>query len=270
MTEAEYRAHPNLNASAACHLIPPSTPAHFQAALAEDREETVDQRMGTMIHAYLLQGVEPQYVLRPETTSDGSPWHGGKKECKAWKAEQEAAGRIILNGKEELRQVRMIQSLKNHRMFQFMLGLCKEREAALLGIYRDTPIKGLLDAWGYDSNGVPFILDLKKTRCSHPESFGKTCIDFDYYFKASWYQALLADHLGIDEAPAFYWVAVEDSAAAPVTVIQQTPTEAAIGESQMRAAVDLFAECSRTNKWPSYSDGILPAITPEWAVRKYL
>jgi hypothetical protein len=263
MTAEQYRSAPGVNFSSLRHIL--RSPYFYQRALASECEETIDMRLGTMVHGYWLEGKSPQYVVKPEGMSFAS------KEGKAWKAAQTLP---ILTQEEAARESRMCTALSGDPVAVRSLAKCPQRERCIFFQYRGVDCKARLDACG-SIDGRWTILDLKKTMDARPAAWGKTAIDRDYCFQAAFYRAALAFAEGLDYAPDFYWQVIEDSDAPtvvhypliPVRSGVQDETGARIGQSRMDAAFNLLIECQQSGKWPGYGSYLEP-IWPAWAERQ--
>jgi PDDEXK-like uncharacterized protein DUF3799 len=86
-------------------------------------EETAYFRLGSAAHHLLLgeDDFRNQYIERPAKLRDSETgklmdWHGNRKDCKAWLAEQHAAGKIVVTH-QELETIRdMAASLARHAL----------------------------------------------------------------------------------------------------------------------------------------------------------
>lgn len=262
MDDATYRAHPALNYSIAKWLL--ESPWHFQKALTEEVEETLDMQLGTMLHETFLLNKVPEYVMRPEANEEGDPWQGNKKWCRAWKKERKDAGVIVFDDKAETRQVRMAESLRNNRTFQHMLEHAVAKEHAIIGEYRGVQIKGKLDLWGRDKSGVVYLADLKKCRSASPRGFANRRADGRLSLQAEWYSTLLSMELGLEQPPVFAWIAIEDSFAAPVETYLHGPESQRIGREQLDRVIDLYKRHTDSGEWPSYTLGLTDVQTFPW------
>lgn len=274
MTAEEYRAAPGVNFSSIKHIL--RSPHFYKKSLLSDCEESVDMRLGTMVHYYWLEGKVPQYVTRPEgypdgaTDGDGNPkkFNANAKVCKAWIAAQTLP---ILTQEEAAREGGMCNALATDAFAVHALSQCPQRERSIFFTYRGVACKARLDACGL-VDGRWTILDLKKTLDARPAAWGKTAIDRDYCFQAAFYRAALASAEGLDYAPDFYWKVVEDSDAPTVVHYPLTPirsgvldeTGARIGQARMDAAFDRLIECQQSGEWPGYGSYLNP-IWPAWA-----
>lgn len=255
MTEETYRAHPAVNFSTLKHIL--RSPAHYRAALTYEKDETIDMRLGTMVHGYWLERKVPEYVIKPEGMSFAT------KEGKAWRAEQTLP---ILTEEEAKRECGMVKSLSSDPVAVRALSQCPLRELSIFFSYRGVECKAKLDACG-KVDGKWTILDLKKCTDARPHAWGKIAIDRDYCFQAAFYRTALATVECLDYAPDFFWQTVEDSDAPSVVHYPLTETGERIGQERMDAAFDLLLKCRETDTWPSYGSYLEP-IWPSWALKQ--
>ena len=247
MTHDEYRANPALNYSSLKNIL--VSPRNYMRLLGESFEETIDMRLGTNVHSFILEGKMPEYVVRPEfTPGTDEKWHGAKAACKQWLAAQTLP---VLTVEEEERQMRMVKALSEDKLTQKLLNLCPEREVPIFVEFMGLPFKCRLDAFKRD--GKPLILDLKKAVSADPRVFRrKTIYDFNYDFQARLYQNLVALKFELEEPPDFAWIVQEDSKAAHVQVFGMSEEIAASGDAKIDKAVNAYKECLEKGEWPGY------------------
>lgn len=259
----DYKYIEGVNFSTLKHIL--QSPAHYQAALTSEREETIDMRLGTMVHGWFLEDRVPSYIVRPEEIG-GKPWHGNRIECKAWKAEQEAAGVIVMSPDDSLREIRMCESLNGSEVARQVLAYCPNRESVVTAQFMGVNIKAKLDAWGRDDTGRLVIVDLKKTIDGSPAGFGKKALGLDYDMQAEIYKAALSLSLAEECEPLFVWLTVEDSDASPVTAYPQPIEAIATGRAKLEKAITLLKGCRESNLWPAYASGSFGRLEwPRWA-----
>lgn len=282
MTTDEYRVAPGVNFSTLKFLVPPSKPAHYQAALTAETEPTMDMEMGTLIHAAVLEGKEPAHVVRPSTypapathervkkgeikAGDSIPWSGNAGVCKAWMKEQKDAGRVVLTEDADLRQITMTRHLLAHPLFASALQCSVATEEPIFATYRGVECKCLLDLRVMLRTPVRrmCIIDLKKAVSGSPEGFGKIVHNRHYDLQMALYCVLLGLKLGLEEPPLWYWAVVEDSAAAPVTMYNADAWLES-GQRKLDAAITLLLECRESGVWPAYGETVQELPRPAWA-----
>jgi hypothetical protein len=263
MTIEEYRAHPALNFSAA-KILATMTPAHFREYVdGGGIEETVAMRMGTAVHD-MLQGLPIRGVIKPAHLP-GDPsdtWHGAKKWCKAWIAEQTEP---VFSADEYAATMGMRNALEGHSLFSTVMGLCPDREQPVFAEYRGVQLKALLDMSGLDTQGNRFIADLKTTDNASAKKWARKMVDMLYHMQAAWYSNVAALAEGLTERPNFLFGVVESKPPHPVA-IYSLPEEAwSNGQAMMDLAVDRYRECCESGIWAGYPEEIQCLEWPKWA-----
>jgi hypothetical protein len=125
--------------------------------------------------------------------------------------------------------------------------------------------KGMLDLVDWSTGR---ILDLKKTENAHPDAIARHVDDWGYAIQQAAYvrgveavRPQLAGRVAKGFSFAFYELD-------PVLVTQRwlDGTYRQIGETRWRRAVNTWARCLRTGKWPGYPPG--PVAPPGWVMAR--
>jgi hypothetical protein len=245
MTTEQYRAHPALNFSLAKTLL--DSPAHFKAAQDEERQETDAMRIGTLVHAMVLEGkdLRDMYALKPQGMSFAT------KEGKAWRDEQTLP--ILKEGDSEA-IARAAQAVAANHDAARILKACQHRETPLIGSIMGVPCKALLDCHGTDGEEW-VICDLKTTIDASPKGFAWAVIKSHYDLQMAWYRALLCNVEGISEPPCWLWLAVEKKAPFVNAVYQSDEWEES-GNDKLVKVLDLYKRCTESGEWPMPHRGI--------------
>ena len=146
-------------------------------------------------------------------------------------------------------------------------GIFAAGTAELSGYWRDEPTDVKLKFrpdFMTTVGGVPWCVDLKSTVSAKPDDFARSIAKFSYHAQAAWYLRGLKEGYGIDAR--FIFVAVEKTAPYPVSVIELDYEAIIEGDRLNREAIDLYAECVKTNTWPAYGDDIVLLNLPAWAL----
>ena len=255
MNLKEYRAHDAVNFSTLKSIL--KSPAHYQAALAEDRKETPAMLMGTLAHSMILEG----HSLREIAAIKPAFMSLATKEGKAWKSE---FGHLpIVSTDDALSLEGMAESVRSNPHAAAMLAGCQHRETPIRATIRNVECKGLIDAAGTD--GVDWvILDLKTTDDASPEAFARKVANYHYDMQAALYKQLLATHHQIETEPTFYWLVVEKTA--PYTcAVYDSSDWITSGEDKLERALETLKDCRKSNLWPKPFGGINLLIRPSWA-----
>jgi exodeoxyribonuclease VIII len=262
----EYHDHPALNFSRAKLLL--LSPWHYKKAEeAPPRDETIDMRLGQLVHGYVLENRMPTYVVRPEFNAEGDAWHGNKKWCKEWKRKCENADILMLSPKESQREIRMCNEIAASEDARKYLMAAPAREVSIFTNFNGLSVKARLDAVCIDQQN-PAVLDLKKTRDASPRGWGKALAENRYLLQAEWYRRVLQIALGSPYPPAWRWLVVEDSDAAPVQIYKHSEAQLEIGAALIRRVLQRYRDCMASGIWPAYGTGELQAITPHWAIEE--
>ena len=112
------------------------------------------------------------------------------------------------------------------------------------------------------------VADYKTARSAEPEQFVKSAADHGYHQQAAWNLDLISA-LELGEEPVFVFVVQEKTAPYLVSVVQLDATALRIGRHLNRRAIDVYAECVRTDVWPGYANDVALVPLPAWYERRY-
>lgn len=113
--------------------------------------------IGSMVHQFILGG-DDQYVI--------SPYDNYRtKESQQWKAEQIAAGKIILTETEHAMIGQIVENIKNHPYSkEYIFGKGVQHEVEMDATLAGVPVRGKADALKVNKqNDYITVLDLKTT-----------------------------------------------------------------------------------------------------------
>lgn len=269
MPAAIYHAqHDWLSWSRMKNLVPPSTPAHFKAALAAGEERKRHFDLGKVVHALTLgdgdEFVVVQALNKAKESYDAASYD--LVSAQRHRDEIYAAGKVpILRHELEAAQ-KMADAVKAHPIANLVLGDGRP-EVSLFWIDPETGVKcrARLDWLPNKHEGRRLIVpDLKSAATAAPTEFAKAAANFGYYGQATHYLDGVRT-LGLDDDPAFLFVAVEKAAPYLVSVGQFANTD---DLRLARRTVDhcrrLYAQCLADDNWPGYGEGINDLALPTW------
>lgn len=199
MTEKEYRAHPAINQSR-LKLALKSLRHYFDN---EQREETDDMRIGTALHAKILQDGLP--IIERSTKT------GIKADAEILAAKE--AGAISLHT-DSIPVVGGMNwaILNNHSANRLLVDIPGESEKPIFWKHESgMECKALIDRLivSPKSPNIIIPIDLKTTNDASPDGFLKACRDFHYPIQAAFYlQGLRANFPAYEIAP-FTFVMIE-------------------------------------------------------------
>lgn len=257
MAEADYHgAHDWLSASGIKRLIPPSTPAHFHQWVtgASTEEPKAHFDLGKVVHAIVLgKGAAFEVVQkagRDKVRRDAD-------DLKTVSA-QEHAAEIRAEGKVPILRDVLTEA---EAMAAAVLGdpvaaaLFSHGTAEASAFWVD-PATGVQCRARFDwlpdkVEGQRLIVpDLKTARDASSQKFTRAAGDYAYHVQdANYSDGIKA--LGIDEDPAFLFVAIEKGSHL-VNILPFSEEDRRLGRAMCDKARRIYRECSETGIWPGY------------------
>lgn len=269
MDEEEYHAHPALSQTGMKRLL--RSPRHYRAS-RETRPTRQQQKafdVGSAAHSLVLGVGAPIVEIPSRLLSDD----GGirTKAAKDWKAEHEAAGKIVLKASEFGAVSRMANAILRNEKARRLLELPGYSEVSLFGFDPMTgvEVRSRLDRWAH-ADLLP--LDVKTTQDVRERKLATSIVDLGYDVQAAVYRWMLRLVLGVDAQP-MHFIFVEKDYPHDVRVVPMTDIAWQIGgEKQMREALDLYAWCREQDEWPGPDDEgpIRSFDAPSWYRARFM
>jgi hypothetical protein len=110
------------------------------------------------------------------------------------------------------------------------------------------------------------IVDYKTALSADPAEFAKSVAKFGYDQQAAWYIDGAIEH-GFND-PAFVFIVQQKDPPYLVSLNQIEPDWVEYGRSKNRRAINLYAECLQSDKWPGHGDDVFTASMPSWLRRQ--
>lgn len=265
----------SLSSSGARKLLPPGCPALFRY----EREHPPDPKphfdIGHAAHRYVL-GVGPHVVDTGLDNRRGNAWKDA-----AGLAREE--GGVPLLSQDFDMVCAMAAALIEHPLARLLFDANHGTpEATLVWDYEtrafddNTPTtvhrRARLDWLPDPRRGRLIIPDYKTCARGNLDALQRATYDHGYHIQDAWNRAgCEALHLS-DLDTAFVFVFQEKTPPYLVTVVQLDHVARQIGDAQCRQALDVFAECQRTGRWPGYAaddNEPEPLSLPGWVERQY-
>lgn len=266
--DAVYHADPVPGGSLSSHgarlLLPPSCPALFRHYRENRRPDKPTFDFGHAAHRLVLGAGADLVVV------DADDWR-----TKAAREEQQqayAAGKTPLLKKDMAVVEDMAAAILAHPVASalFTPSRGKAEQSAFwvdeeTGIWRRARFDWLPHA---SDTGRMILPDYKTAVSAEPDAFAKSCANYGYHCQASWYvDAVRA--LRLAQEVAFVFVVQEKTEPYLVTVAELDFPAMRIARAQNRQAIEVYAECSATDTWPSYSDDVAHISLPAWYQRTH-
>lgn len=116
--------------------------------------------------------------------------------------------------------------------------------------------------------GRLIIPDYKTCAAADPESIARAVDAHGYHQQAAWYlDGIRALGLG-DRDAAFLFVFQEKTAPYLVNVVELDIVALAVGAAKNRRALEKYAECRESGRWPTWNDDVELVPLPAWAERR--
>jgi len=249
------------------------SPKHALAAKTAPSVRTPALVFGDAVHAKILEPdrFEDEYVQGLDIPKKS------KADKEAWKEfNLENEGKTVLKAEEMEHLHRMEEAIFQHPIADaLMRGEDGHNEVTMLWEDPDTdaPCKGRTDRiTKFEGEGV--IIDLKSTRDSSPEAWGKDAARFFYHSQAAWYLAgaeAIAPYgasysLENGKKRRFLFVCVEKTPPYGVTVQELNDEAIDAGARLNRIWLRRWLACKNSGNWTSYPNHIINQQLPQWAL----
>lgn len=259
-----YHADPvpggSLSSSGARKLLAPSCPARFRHEQLHGSGSKPEFDFGSAAHALLL-GTGAEIVV-----IDAKDWR--TKAAQQQRDEAREAGLVPLLTAEHDKALAMVAALRAN--------------PTIAALFADgTPEQTLV--WQDEATGVwrrarpdwlplrrgdrQIVVDYKTARSVEPSALARAVYDYGYHQQAPWYLDGIKA-LGLDDQPAFVFVAQEKEPPYLVTVFELDATALRLGRARNRRALEIYRDCTASGVWPGYgdpSDPISYIAMPRWA-----
>lgn len=235
------------------YLTSSMNPANFQVVEVDGQKVRIRKDQGDRPHFavgraahHLLylgeEGFRDEFAVRPERFPDFRT-----KEAQQWRRDAIAAGLTVLTDAELETITGMAKSLGAHPLVKagIMDGYV-ERSMVWKEPYTGVWLKSRPDCIPGDG---ALVADLKSTLSVSTDDIMRTLGAYGYNCQAALvgmgFEAVLKRPM-----EEFALVFVEKAPPFACRVVTLMPEDIKRGEQQMRAAVDIFAECVKTGSWP--------------------
>jgi len=227
------------------------SPLHFKYMIGQPREETDATKLGTAVHAAVLEpeAFARQYVGEPDLDAIGGAKPRATKVYRELVAELEADGLTVLRGGEFLAVHQMKVAIEGHSEAAKLLARAPEREVT--GLWQEEG--GRHCRLRADLLGPGVLGDIKTTR-SLAKYSPWVITDLGYHIQAAWYvQGLAALGHKVDHV---FHVAIENTPPYDVGVFALDPDAIRWGAMEIDVLLKKLDECERTGVYP----GMFPTI----------
>jgi hypothetical protein len=255
----------SLSSSGARKLLAPSCPAlyRYEQDNPPPPKKTFD--LGHAAHRMVLgAGAKPVLV-------DAERWD--TKVIKAEVADIRERGDIPLKRAEFDKVKAMAAALREHEAARLFEPGTGHAEQSLFWTDQPTGVRrrARLDWLPAFNDGRRMLLpDYKSCASAEPDALAKAMDTYGYHCQGAWYlDAVRALGLAGEDA-AFLLIAQEKTPPYIVTVIEPDAMAIRIAHARNREAIELYAECVASGRWPGYADDVVLTPLPPWTVNRWL
>jgi exodeoxyribonuclease VIII len=252
-----HRAH-GMSHSMSKHMDPP---ACLPVYLTEEREETADMLMGTLVHHMVL---EPDRPL-PKLAIKPAEMKFSTREGKMWRASMLAQNQVIITESDYERVHGMVASIANDPDCRDLIGVGHSEVSCFFRDQQTGIMRKMRLDW-LPGNPANYLIDIKTVQKGHASKrgFEKVMKDQRYWTQASWYRDGWNQLNPDGVRPKFIFIAVEKEPPYLIGIHPVAPRTLEIGSSQNALDVASYAECSATGKWPGYADKFSEVGIADW------
>ena len=262
LPNADYHASAGISNSGLSDIA--QSPFHFFARHLDPnrpaREETPAQLAGNLAHCAILEPSEfgKRYAVGPDVSR-------ATKEWKAFEASLEPGVQAIKPDDYEraMRQADSVRRLPDVRT-------ALDRGYAEASAYWIDEETGVLcrcrPDWTHTYSATcNILLDVKTYADASAPEFRRQVARMRYHVQDAFYTEGFAKASGIETA-GFLFVAVEDKWPFAASVCTLDDAGKLAGSMLAHRDLRTYAECMRTNRWPSYPDSIQTITLPDYAI----
>lgn len=265
----------SLSSSGARKLLPPGCPALFRYEREHPPEPKPHFDVGHAAHRLVL-GMGPNIHQCDVVGKDGeivTDWR--TKAAQEWRDQTRAAGGVPLLIQDWQMVHDMADALAAHPLARLLFDPDHGTPEATL-VWDDdhtgTHRRCRLDWLPSPRPGHRLIIPDYKT-CHHADldALSRATWDHGYAVQDAWNRAGCEALDLTDRDTAFLFVFQEKTPPYLVSVVQLDHTARQIGDALCRQALDIYARCQETGRWPDYVDSPDPAplSLPTWVERMY-
>lgn len=262
----DYHAYDALSNSKLSKLA--TSPAHFRYYCDKPEEKTKAMIFGSAMHSFLLERTlfDREFIFRPagldlRRTAD--------KEI-VEKLKKDNPGKEILEPEQGDQLGAMASAVEANACAAALLRAKGETELSILWKCPETKakIKSRIDRYAL-VDGQPTLLDLKTTNDASPKGFAATMYRYRYYMQAALYLDGMSAIHKFDHT-RFVFIVVEKEPPYAVGVYEIDSQAISAGQQEYKRLLQLHAECTKKNQWPSYAESTEPQLItlPMWAFRE--
>jgi len=233
-----------LNYSGSKELL--KSPAHYQAYLNQEREETKALRMGSLIHCAVLQpeALNEKFITAPEVDRRTKE---GKETYAAFQSSLKPGMTVV--SAEESAECHIIASRARHTLERLGVEF-DQTEFMFTTDYNGVQLKCAIDGVAGD-----YLWDLKTTEDASPAGILKSIRAYRYNLQAYFYR-LCFETAFERRLLGFRFLFIEKTPPFATAVVEIGPELMSYAVSDFEKALQAYRECTTLGEWPAYGDEV--------------
>jgi hypothetical protein len=242
--------------SSDAQTINESTPKHLRQRWIDEREQSKEADLGTIIHALIL---EPHRATDGIVIVKADNFKGG--DARKIRDAAYEAGKIPILEKDMQRAHDAVRAVQEDPIAAELLS---EGEAERSWFAKDE-VNGLyLKARPDFFTKKRVIIDVKSVGSTDDDFIGRRIDDGGWFMQAPWYCDVV-ERIDGEPAHGYCWICVEQKPPHDVVVRKPTMAILAHGHRLNQRAIKIVAQCNRTGIWPGNGGAIKEADLPTYA-----
>ena len=233
-----------LNYSGSKELL--KSPAHYQAYLNQEREETKALRIGSLIHCAVLQpeALNEKFITAPEVDRRTKE---GKETYAAFQSSLKPGMTVV--SAEESAECHIIASRARHTLERLGVEF-DQTEFMFTTDYNGVQLKCAIDGVAGD-----YLWDLKTTEDASPAGILKSIRAYRYNLQAYFYR-LCFETAFERRLLGFRFLFIEKTPPFASAVVEIGPELMSYAVSDFEKALQAYRECTTLGEWPAYGDEV--------------
>lgn len=249
---------------------PRSAPAKFAHYREHGRPDKATFDVGRAAHRKVLGAGGAFAVIPDELCGKTGKWDTTAAKHRV--AEVRAAGMTPIKPSTHKLLEAMAEALLRDPDARALLEAAGRHEPAVFWTDPETNVvcRTMLDTLpDPNDDGLLIPADYKTAEDASPEACRRAMWDHGFHRQAAWcLDAVDSLHLVDPAAVRFAFISQEKSAPYLVTVWYPDALALQLGDWRNRQARAAYAECTRTGRWPGYTDGPVKLALPAWRERE--
>jgi exodeoxyribonuclease VIII len=230
-----------------------------------------------------LFAVAPK-MYKPAKGSEEKLWDFRSTSCQQWRDERQSEGFTVISLAEKMEALMAVKQLMSDPNVVDLVD-CSRKQVHVKGLWHDKDtgldicVQALLDLVPNKKHDMfgKWLADQKTAREGNPSKFVRAIADNGYDMQAALHNDLYVAATGEDRTDFVFLLSENEP---PFHVVKPMPAVTTefmqFGREKYQGALRYYAQCLKTNKWPSYQvfgihAGLIQLIGPEslWSYKQY-